>query len=168
MKYLLLSALFISGLSVAGTAKIMDGDKDGIADTMDKCMSTPPGRAVNELGCLKGETVTMKLNILYPTGQEKFTDEATAHLNKLASYLKSYPDARLTIEGHSDDTGSDQRNMVVSEKRAEEVKNYLVTKEGVSESQIIVTGFGEQQPLDTNTTKEGRAQNRRVVGVVMQ
>lgn len=170
MKYLLVSALFISSMAIAGTktTKVMDGDKDGIADSMDKCQQTPAGKAVNEFGCLKGETITMKLNILYPSGSSKLGDEAAPHLDKIATYLKSYPDAKLELEGYADNTGSEKRNEKVSQARVDEVKNYLVKKEGVSDSQVVASGFGVNQSFGDNTTKEGRAENRRVVGTIVQ
>lgn len=170
MKYLLVSALFISSLAMAGTktTKIVDGDKDGIADSQDKCPRTPAGKAVNDFGCLKGETVTMKLNILYPSGSSKLGDEATPHLDKIATYLKAYPDAKLELEGYADNTGSDKRNEKVSQARVDEVKNYLVKKEGISESQIMASAHGANQSFGDNSTKDGRAENRRVVGNIIQ
>lgn len=170
MKYLIISTLLVSSFAIAGnkTTKVMDADKDKIADVEDKCPQTPAGKVVNEFGCIKGETITMKLNILYPSGKSKLDAEAAPHLDKLATYLKAYPDARLELEGYADSSGSDSKNDKVSQARVDEVKNYLVNKQGVSDSQIVATSFGEKQPIADNSTDDGRAENRRVVGNIIQ
>lgn len=71
-------------------------------------------------------------------------------------------DAVLLIAGYTDDVGNVENNLELSQKRAEAVRNFLLSIDGIDESHLIPKGFGEEQPIDTNTTEEGRALNRRV------
>ena len=91
---------------------------------------------------------------LKPEGRTKL-DEAVATLNR-------YSDMRVEIQGHTDSLGTEAYNQGLSERRAKAVHDYLVSK-GISASRLTTRGFGETQPVADNGTKEGRAQNRRVV-----
>lgn len=82
-------------------------------------------------------------------------------LRGVARILVEYPDTSLVIDGHTDSTGSDTTNQVLSERRAESVRSYLVSQ-GVAAGRAIARGNGERYPLCTNSTTEGRACNRRV------
>ena len=82
-------------------------------------------------------------------------------LNGVAKILVQYPDTSLVIEGHTDSTGSNTTNQVLSERRAESVRTYLISK-GVVSGRAVARGNGERFPICTNTTTEGRACNRRV------
>jgi outer membrane protein OmpA-like peptidoglycan-associated protein len=84
-----------------------------------------------------------------------------AELDKLAEILKKYPNAKVKLSGHTDNTGSSARNDVLSQERADAVKTYL-SERGVKSGQITATGYGSKQPVAENTTAEGRAKNRRV------
>jgi outer membrane protein OmpA-like peptidoglycan-associated protein len=106
------------------------------------------------------------LEVLFPTGQTMLNEEANAPLDKLASYLKENPEAKFTIEGHADSSGPDSLNKKISEKRADAVENYLVSKGGISADRISTAGYGEELPVDDNTTDDGRSKNRRVIGIV--
>ncbi|NOI20389.1 OmpA family protein [Vibrio coralliilyticus] len=82
-------------------------------------------------------------------------------LRGVAKILVEYPDTSLVIEGHTDSTGSDTTNQVLSERRAKSVRSYLISQ-GVASGRAIARGNGERFPLCTNSTSEGRACNRRV------
>ena len=82
-------------------------------------------------------------------------------LNEVASTLKEYESSYIDIYGHTDSTGSDSYNQGLSERRAGSVESYLIGQ-GVQAARLETRGFGESQPIATNTTEEGRAANRRV------
>ena len=82
-------------------------------------------------------------------------------MDQLADILNKYPNAKLTIEGHTDNTGSNAYNLTLSKNRAQAVVDYLVTK-GIAISRLNAVGFGEDKPVTTNNTAEGRTLNRRV------
>lgn len=98
----------------------------------------------------------------FKTGSAELTADSSGALNKVAEISKQYPDLKLRVEGHTDSQGSDATNQQLSQRRADSVKTYLTQQGGVPEGQIMSVGFGEAQPVASNDTSEGRAQNRRV------
>jgi outer membrane protein OmpA-like peptidoglycan-associated protein len=83
-------------------------------------------------------------------------------IQRMAAILKAHPDWTVTIEGHTDNTGSDQHNLDLSKQRAEALKIELVSKHGISPAKLSTAGYGRARPIDTNDTLDGRAHNRRV------
>ena len=100
-------------------------------------------------------------NLNFDTDKSAIKSEHNDGLDKLAKVLTKQKDWKLSIEGHTDDDASEESNQKLSEKRADEVKKYLVSK-GVSESMIDANGYGETMPIEDNSTKEGMAKNRRI------
>lgn len=100
-------------------------------------------------------------NLLFSTNKADILPVSYPFLNELASALKDNPEYNVSIIGHTDNVGSEQSNQTLSEKRAEEVKNFLI-KNLVPIEKIISKGMGESKPIDTNDTKVGQAKNRRV------
>jgi outer membrane protein OmpA-like peptidoglycan-associated protein len=82
-------------------------------------------------------------------------------LDEITTILGEYPNAKFSIEGHTDSVGSDVSNQKLSESRASSVMTFLIEK-GVASNRLTSTGFGESKPIADNATNEGRAQNRRV------
>jgi len=82
-------------------------------------------------------------------------------LDEIVKILNDYPDYMMTIEGHTDNVGSDEVNLKVSRERANSVKNYFVSK-GISTDRLSAEGYGESRPVANNKTAAGRAKNRRV------
>lgn len=92
---------------------------------------------------------------------DKLKNESKPILDKVYKMLKADSDLRIQINGHTDSIGTDQYNQNLSERRAKSAANYLVNK-GISRYRITCTGYGEDYPIDTNATEQGRARNRRV------
>lgn len=114
---------------------------------------------INGLPAVK---VTFDSGILFDFDSSKLSDDAKNSLAKFAEVLKSTPDADVAILGHTDNVGTEKANQSVSEKRAKAVASYLKTQ-GVAASQIKdVQGMNYSQPVASNDTEAGRAQNRRV------
>ena len=121
---------------------------------------TLPGAEVERVG--EGIKVTMKENMVnFGFDSSDLTSAAKANLDKLAQVLKNNMDTNINIYGHTDSKGTDAYNLSLSERRAAAVKNYLVSQ-GVSSSRMFTMGVGEKEPIASNDTDEGRAQNRRV------
>lgn len=143
----------------------IDTDGDGVADYMDKCPNEK-GVAANN-GCPEvkqavKETVSKALkDVQFETGKAALLKTSTPILDGIATLLKANPSQVVEIAGHTDNVGSDEFNQKLSEKRAEAVKKYLVSK-GVKAAQLKTVAFGETKPVSDNETQEGRAKNRRV------
>lgn len=99
--------------------------------------------------------------IFFATGSDRIQPQSTPTLKEITQMLQQHGDLRLTIEGHTDNTGDDAANQQLSEKRAAAVKQYLV-QQGIDASRLQAKGLGESRPAASNDTTEGRQQNRRV------
>jgi len=99
--------------------------------------------------------------ILFDTSKSTFQQQTYPVLQAITAILKEYPESKFSIEGHTDSDGKDVANQTLSENRAAAVKNYLV-ENGINASRLTSAGFGETKPIDSNKTKAGKANNRRV------
>ncbi len=142
----------------------LDADGDGVVDTADACANTPAGTAVDTRGCpklfataasftLTGVTFETSSSVIRPSSYDK--------LDEVAEALRANPDVRVEISGHTDNVGSDEGNLTLSQARAESVRRYFIEK-GVAADRMEAKGYGETKPVATNDTAEGRAENRRV------
>lgn len=112
----------------------------------------------------RGLVVTLP-GIFFDTGKSTLKPGAKNTLAKIAAQLKGDSDVRVAIEGHTDSVGSDEKNQVLSEKRANAVRDYLVSN-GVPAERVTATGKGEADPVASNKTAAGRLQNRRVEMII--
>jgi len=142
-----------------------DSDNDGLLDKDDDCPNTP-GPKTNK-GCPVIEQAVIEVlktafdNLEFETNKDIIFESSKPSLNELAEVLKKKTTWKLEIAGHTDNVGDDNLNLVLSKKRAEAVKAYLISQ-GVEEGRLITKYFGETKPIATNDTPEGRQKNRRV------
>jgi outer membrane protein OmpA-like peptidoglycan-associated protein len=113
-----------------------------------------------------GQSIDLK-NIYFETGKATLNTSVSSDLDKLTRFLKDNPEARLEIQGHTDNVGSLALNTKLSQARANSVVEYL-TKNEIDISRLIAKGYGPSLPVAENTTPEGKAKNRRVVMKVIQ
>jgi outer membrane protein OmpA-like peptidoglycan-associated protein len=99
--------------------------------------------------------------ILFDSGRATLQAESNARLDRVVEYMTHMTSARIRISGHTDNVGNAQRNQALSQSRAEAVRDYLVSH-GIDGSRVESVGYGDQRPVATNDTEEGRAQNRRI------
>ncbi|WP_306643661.1 OmpA family protein [Sanyastnella coralliicola] len=99
-------------------------------------------------------------NVFFDTNSDVLKETSKAELNKLATMMEQTPSLKIEIGGHTDNVGSDQDNQSLSERRAASVVSYLVSK-GIAQDRLTSAGYGETQPVASNETDAGRAQNRR-------
>jgi outer membrane protein OmpA-like peptidoglycan-associated protein len=109
----------------------------------------------------RGLVITLPGQVLFQTGKSQLMPNSRQKLNQVADVLKDQPTRSIIVEGHTDSTGTDAKNDVLSLQRAERVKDYL-TSRGVASDRIVARGFGSGHPIASNATPEGRADNRRV------
>lgn len=134
-----------------------DSDSDGVVDNIDECPNTLEGLDVNEKGCHIPETLTLN----YITNSSIINKESMDKVRKFTEFLKNNTIYKVTIIGHTDNIGSVKKNQILSEKRANSLKDYLVLHE-IDPSRVSIIGAGENKPLVDNDTEINRAKNRRI------
>jgi len=148
-----------------------DEDLDGVPDNLDQCPGTLPGVQVDEKGCelviiLPTPEVDLNQLILgaetsFEFNSAKLKEAAYPELDKMLEVMKEFPMSRWKIVGYTDNVGSEDGNIKMSQMRAESVLNYFVSR-GIPKGRFEVIGMGSKEPLADNSTPEGRAKNRRV------
>ena len=147
----------------------VDGDKDGVADENDQCpdeMENINGYKDAD-GCADvipppiRKLVGTIPEIGFGSGSAKLLRSSFPTLNNAARVFVKYPEARFEIQGHTDNEGSRDTNVALSQKRADAVRAYLI-KRGVKADRLLAKGYGPDAPKADNGTKAGRAENRRV------
>jgi outer membrane protein OmpA-like peptidoglycan-associated protein len=144
-----------------------DTDGDGILDKDDKCPNEAGVAENNGCPIIKpSEEVVNALNtyarsILFDTGKASFQKETDKVLEAMVVIFKEYPRADFAIEGYTDSVGSKSSNQALSERRANAVRDYLIAN-GIDAQRLTAAGYGEDNPIASNNTRAGRAENRRV------
>lgn len=160
------------GVATADPARFgcpFDTDGDGFVDAVDACPNEK-GEANEDpkkQGCpksvrIEGTQIVILQEVNFATGSDKITPDSFSLLDQVASVLKQHPEiARLAVDGHTDNVGSEKSNLTLSQKRAVAVIAWLV-EHGIDARRMEARGFGPRRPLVPNTTKESKAKNRRV------
>jgi outer membrane protein OmpA-like peptidoglycan-associated protein len=104
-------------------------------------------------------------DVLFDFNKHTLKPEARERLARISGIVLAYPDLKLQVEGYTDSIGSDEYNQILSEKRAEAVRDYLVSS-GVSMNSVAAVGMGKSDPVADNSTASGRKLNRRVEMIV--
>jgi outer membrane protein OmpA-like peptidoglycan-associated protein len=155
----------ISGSKENEGCPYVDTDGDGILDKDDECPSV--SGVLENKGCPKIEAAAQEIlktafdDLEFGAGNAVIKEASNNSLNDLAALLIKKTEWKIQISGHTDNVGNDQSNMILSKKRAEAVKTYLVSK-GVPTERVATQFFGKTKPVASNDTEEGRQKNRRV------
>ena len=112
----------------------------------------------------RGLVVTLG-DVLFETGMSELRGSAVGNLDRLADFLVRYDTRTAMIEGHTDSVGSESSNQILSQRRAQSVQAYLISR-GVSSARLNASGLGEGSPVGSNDSETGRQQNRRVEVIV--
>jgi outer membrane protein OmpA-like peptidoglycan-associated protein len=147
----------IIGAAVGGTAGVLIGKHmDKQAEEMEKDIE---GAKIERVG--EGIKITFDSGILFGYDSSTLQPEAKTNISKLAVILKKYPDTNILVTGHTDSDGAEEYNQTLSEQRAKAVSDYSMYQ-GISSSRLSVIGLGENEPVSSNETVEGKRLNRRV------
>jgi outer membrane protein OmpA-like peptidoglycan-associated protein len=143
----------------------VDGDGDGIPDRLDRCPNqfgpAPDGCPKKyALVDVSKDRIQIKQQVKFAPSKFKVLPASFKLLNQVAQAMTDFPKIRVSIEGHTDNVGSESANVKLSQRRAEAVRDYLVAK-GVSPSRLQAIGYGPTKPIASNKTTKGKAQNRR-------
>ena len=152
---------FVEGIFLAKpapklVAKPMDSDGDGVTDDKDQCPNTPIGATVDARGCWTYAAV-----VLFGFDSAEIKSEAYPMLDEASAILKKNTELNVEIDGHTDNIGPAEYNIKLSERRANAIMEYFISK-GIDAKRLTIKGFGLTKPAASNDTKEGRAKNRRV------
>jgi OOP family OmpA-OmpF porin len=110
--------------------------------------------------------VCIPLNINFDIDRAEILPEYDLDIVKVADFMKEHPTSTAVIEGHTDNVGTEEHNLDLSQRRAESVVNYLVDKLGIDRSRLSAKGYGMSQPIADNATEEGKQKNRRIEAII--
>jgi len=153
-----------AGTRVDSQGCALDTDSDGIPDNRDQCADTPAGADVDDTGCqgVVETMATIELRVQFPTNSSVIDEAYDVEIRKAASFMNEHPDTSVEIAGHADSMGAADYNQFLSQRRAESVADRLTRVLGVNPDRVTAVGYGEAEPVASNDTPAGRAQNRRV------
>jgi len=143
----------------------IDTDQDGVTDDIDLCANTNPTFEVDVTGCtlLLTEKVSISVDIQFPFNSANLPEDSLPEVQKVANFMTKFDETVLTVAGHSDDSGPAIYNQYLSQQRADAVRQTLIDSFGLPEARVSALGYGEDEPVADNATREGRATNRHVV-----
>ena len=110
--------------------------------------------------------VTITLNVQFDSDKAVVKEKYHADVKRVADFMKEFPNTVAEIGGHTDSTASNAYNQKLSEKRANSVRQYIIDKFGIDGSRLTAVGYGEDRPIASNNTEEGKQKNRRVEAVI--
>lgn len=147
---------------------IGDADKDGVTDDKDQCANTPITDKVDTVGCsiFTETSVSINLNAQFDNDSAVVKPEYYADIEKLANFLKRFPNTDVEIGGHASNVGKPAYNLKLSQRRADAVADVLVTKYGIDRARVKAVGYGVTKPKVAGNTQAAHAANRRIEGVV--
>jgi len=138
----------------------MDSDGDGVLDDVDQCPTTPAGDQVDDKGCSLAKALSLH-EVNFDNNDATLRPDAITVLDEAVASLKANPAAKVEIAGHTDSRNSEWYNQGLGERRANVVRQYLISH-GVAADRLVAKSYGESQPVADNETEEGRVKNRRV------
>ena len=156
--------------NTTANVEVAEGPNQDIRLTMRYRRLRPPASAAAPAAAAETETPEPQPQrfvlegVLFETGSAVIQTESYPRLDRVVEYMTHRPSARLRVAGHTDNVGNPQRNQTLSESRARAVREYLISN-GIDDGRIEAVGFGDQQPVETNDTDEGRQQNRRIEAI---
>ncbi|MGZ8096156.1 MAG: OmpA family protein [Methylosarcina sp.] len=153
-------SVFLKPAAAVADCTTMDADADGVNDCDDKCPNTLKGAHVNQFGC-------WIVDIKFDNDKSNIKPEYYSELDSAAQVIMNNRGVHIEVQGHTSNTASAEYNLALSDRRAKAVANYLSEKVGANAT-LTERGYGLTQPIDTNETEEGRANNRRVELKVLQ
>jgi len=147
----------LAGAAIGGVAGNLIGKKmDAQAKELKQAIPTAEVQRINE-----GINITFESGLMFKINSSEISDTYKSDLTSAAEVFNKYPETNIVIEGHTDDSGSDDLNMKLSEKRALAVREFLVSK-GVADKRLTTKWYGETQPKYPNDNEANRSKNRRV------
>ena len=142
-----------------------DSDDDGVPDSRDDCPETRKGAVVDRNGCERQVVIDLE-GVHFAFDKATLRPASKSTLDAAVKILKDHPQLRVEVAGHTDSIGTASYNMNLSKRRARVVYDYLV-EHGIDAGRLTTNGYGESQPIASNDSEQGRAQNRRTELVIL-
>jgi outer membrane protein OmpA-like peptidoglycan-associated protein len=149
---------------VASSVTVTDEPNQNIRLTLRYKRYDPPPRKVAPSGSPAPEPGFVLENVNFDSGKATIRPESFPQLDGVVEYMTYKPSSKIEISGHTDNVGNPKTNKALSEKRAQACRDYLISK-GIDGSRVTAVGYGDQWPIETNDTEEGRQKNRRIEAV---
>ena len=154
------------GAPVDATGCPLDSDADGVFDYLDKCPGTLKGLKVDKDGCPEPQKASISLAIEFDTAKADIRSGYQNDLKAFGEFMKLYPEVTSVIEGHTDNVGDAKYNQKLSQRRADNVRSYLLKTYGIAPDRLEAKGYGESRPVADNKTAAGRQKNRRIIATI--
>ncbi len=139
-----------------------------LTDLKQHCGPGSPGSDIDAIGAIGSALrLTLDSGVVFDFNQSMLTGESIRKLDDVIAQIRAYPESRITVAGHTDNKGSDEYNMLLSQQRAGAVGEYISQHLSDAPALIRAVGYGELRPIATNETESGRQTNRRVEIIVM-
>lgn len=147
---------------------LKDSDYDGVINARDLCPNTQKNSDIDNDGCplTELEYFSFNFDVHFSTGSYKLKPDVHSRLKDLALFLQKTPETLILIEGHTDNVGAKNFNITLSKNRAEAIADALITIFNIAPNRIKTFGYGQERPIASNETEEGRKSNRRVSGEI--
>jgi outer membrane protein OmpA-like peptidoglycan-associated protein len=157
----------------------VDTDRDGVPDVEDQCPNEPgpkenhgcpvaaPSAPPQKLVIVRRDRIEIRQQVRFRPNRSEILPSSYELLRQVANVIKAAPAITVRIEGHTDNVGKKQKNMRLSQQRADAVKTFLV-RQGIDEKRLVAQGFGPTRPVASNATRAGKAANRRVEFRIVQ
>ncbi len=153
---------------VAPQPVIGDADQDGVTDDKDQCPNTPITDKVDTVGCsiFTENSVSIALNAQFDNDSAVVKTQYHADIEKLANFLKRFPNTDVEIGGHASNVGTPAYNLALSQRRADAIAHTLITQFGINSARVKAVGYGITKPRATGKTAAAHALNRRIEATV--
>jgi len=146
-----------------------DADRDGVLDSRDNCPDTPRNYAVDADGCPipLEEVARVELMVNFDFDRSEVKSEYFSEIEEVADFMAQFPDVDIELEGHTDSRGTQAYNVDLSDRRVAAVRQVMIGRFNVQASRVSSRGYCESQPVASNDSDAGRADNRRVMTVII-
>ncbi|MCL9776707.1 OmpA family protein [Vibrio methylphosphonaticus] len=149
-------------------ADLIDNDSDGVINARDLCVITPEGSVIDNDGCEKyiDTTQSMAIRVLFDNNSTEIKSVFQRQIRQMAAFLNAYPETTIEIQGYASIVGNPEKNLVLSQNRADAVRQAIINN-GISPDRLTIVGFGDTKPEELGSNEFSHAMNRKVVASVV-
>lgn len=142
-----------------------DNDRDGVIVARERCNDTVQGASIDNYGCGKIKPINerQELKILFANDSFYIDPQYYNQVETVATFMRQFPNTKVTIEGHCSKTGSYEHNLTLSQNRASAVSSLLSERFGIESDRVTAVGYSYERPVDPTHTKMAHTRNRRVI-----